>query len=378
VALPGSGFRNCLSVMLEMSFHLMEPYMASTLVSPVVASGSSTVIVGSLGYPINALYSGAQIVIGSGVNQEIVQVSDVDVPSNSFTATFAYTHPVGTIVQGATFPTQAASGDYFFSQREIAGYLARAQHEFMAEVPCVYGLNTQTVQIGQVYQPLICSAIQMERVASSSQYVALTSLTRAANVVTSVTQSPHGLVPGQKFSVYNPNDPSFTGAFKVLAVVNATSFTYKQVAANLTTSGGAIVLWLRLLETSSEELSIQNPFWRDQNITRLRAWGEDRSGNYRWLVDGKPASSFPCGILVSQRDTDSLELTDYFLVPDPILHAVKYKALAYCWGKNGEARDPLRQKYCDMRFNRLVLATRRWMDGTGMNTGSPESRMTGQ
>ena len=127
---------------------------------------------------------------------------------------------------GATFPVQASSGDYFFSQSEIQSYLARAQNQFLADVPSIFALNTQFVQIGNIYQQLVCDAITMERVASSSQWVALScQLTRySATMVLAiwrrrqrqaVSQSPHGLILDQKFSIFNPLDPSFAGAFTV-------------------------------------------------------------------------------------------------------------------------------------------------------------------
>jgi hypothetical protein len=364
VAATGTGYRSVLSMMIELSFHLVESILYSTLTTAVAAPGSTTVVVGSLGTPKNALYVGAQIVIDFGTaNQEVVAVTNVNESASAFTAVFTFAHAIGATVIGATFPTQATSGDYFFSQSEILGYLARAQNEFLAQVPCIFSLNTQFVQFGQIYQQLVCDAIEMHRVASSSKYIALTSLTRTSGTVTAVSQSPHGLSQGSKFSIYNASDPSFTGAFKVGTVIGPDSWSYPQDQPDGSATDGAAVLWLRLYETSQEELSIQDPFWRNQNLSKLSSWYEDRTGNYKWGVNGKPASQFPVEVLVSQRDTDTLAMTDYFLVPDVTLHAVKYKALSYCWGKDGEARDQLRQKYSEMRFDRLILATRRWMDG---------------
>src|ERR1700685_2115280 len=310
MALPGIGYRTVLSVMLEMSFELVEPIISTTLTSPVSAPGAATVTVGSLGFPVSALYIGAQVVVDTGNNQEIVTVTAVNPAGPSFTAEFIFAHVIGAWVVGATFPTQAASGDFFYSQSEIQSYLARSQNEFLAQCPCIFGLNTQLVQFGQIYQSLVCDSITMERVASSAMSVSITSLTRSGNIVTAVSASPHGMIPNQKFSIYNPLDPSFIGAFRVATVISLTSWTYSQYQPNGSTTGGAAVLWLRLLETSSEELSIQNPFWRNTNITQIRAWYEDRTGNYRWGVDGKPATTLPAEVLVTQRDTDTLAATD--------------------------------------------------------------------
>ena len=349
-----------------MGLHLVEPFIYTTLTSAVNAIGTASPSVASLGIPINALYVGAQIVIDVGNNQETVTVTNVNPGTNTFTANFTFTHAIGAQVVGATFPTQATSGDYFFSQTEILSYIARAQHEFLAQVPCIFQLNTQTVQFGQVYQQLVCDAIEMHRVASSAQFIALTSLTRSGNLVTAVSQSPHGLALNQKFSIYNPNDPSFIGGFRVGTVINSTSWSYTQDQPDAVSSGGAAVLWLRLYETSQEELSIQNPFWRNQNLSQLSAWYEDRTGNYKWGVNGKPATNLPVEVLVSQRDTDTLGFTDGFLVPDIMLHFVKYKALEYAWSKDGEQRNKLLADYAGMRFNRGVMAVKRWLDGMGM------------
>ena len=339
MAIPGTGYRNVLSVMLEISFHLLEPIISTTLTSAVSASGSATVTVGSLGIPSNALYIGAQVVVDTGVNQETVTVTYVNESASAFTASFIFTHAIGAPVMGATFPVQASSGDYFFSQSEIQSYLARAQNQFLADVPSIFALNTQFVQIGNIYQQLVCDAITMERVASSSQYVTLSSINRLAfsgygvggygvvGNVQAVSQSPHGLILNQKFSIFNTLDPSFVGAFTVTSVVDAYTFNYIQNAPAGNTTGGAAILWTRLYETSQEELSIQDPFWRNQNITRLSNWFEDRTGNYQWGVNGRPASQFPVEVLVTARDTDTLAMTDGFLVPDIMLHFVTLKAL---------------------------------------------------
>ena len=378
MALPGSGYRSVLSVMLEMSFTLLEDIVYTSITTAVSAPGSATVVVGSLGIPRNAVYIGARLVVDPGTaNQEIVTVTNVNPSASSFTAGFNFAHPIGALVVGATFPVQAASGDPFFTQVEILSYIARAQHEFLASVPCIFGLNTQTVQFGQIYQQLVCDAIEMHRIASSSQYIALTSLTRSSGTVTAVSVSPHGLSATQKFSIYNPLDPSFVGAFKVAGVTNTTTFTYTQDQPDASTTGGAAVLWTRLYETSSEELSIQDPLWRNQNITKLSSWYEDRTGVYKWGVNGKPASAFPVEVLVSTRDTDTLAMTDGFLVPDVLVAYIKYGALRYVFEKDGEQRDPLRAKYCAMRFARGIATTQRWLDGMGIGTGMQKAAARG-
>jgi len=363
MAQVGSGFRSVWSVMLEMSFELIEPYLYSTTASAVASAGTATIQVNTLGYPVPAVFVGAQLVIDSGLSQEIITVTafNTTITPPTITATFAVPHLSGVQIIGATFPTQAASGDVFFSQSEILSYLARAQNVFLSDVPIIFALNAQTVQVGQTLQPFPCDIVEAARIASSYQNVALTSLIRSSGTVTATSQSPHGLSANEAFAIIQSPDPTFDGAFTVATVPDSTHWTYPQSGINTSTSGGGFAgLWLRLLEVSFEELAMQNPAWRNTYITSLRNWFEDRQGLYQWGTGGIPASNFPVEILCSIRDTDTLQLTDGFLTPDVFLHAVRWKALQFCLEKDGEQRDANRAQYCKMRYDRLVVAVRRW------------------
>jgi hypothetical protein len=351
-------------MMMELSFHLVEPTLYCTTLSAVAAPGVATVQLQNLGYPVNACYDGAELVIDSGLSEEIVTVSGFNAASTppTITATFALPHAAGVQAVGATFPTQAQSGDYFFSQTEILSYIARAQNQFLSDVPMIFALNTQTVTVGQVIQPVVCDMIEIARIASSYQNVALVSLSRLNNVVTATSVSPHGLIPGEKFAIFQSPDPNFDGAFNVGMVTGPTTWTYPQVGLNeLISGGGWVGLWLRLLEVSQEELSMQSPFWQAQFITKISSWWEDRAGIYRFGVNGKPSTNLPVSVLCAIRDTDVLLLTDGLLVPDPFLHYTKYKALEYCYSKDGEQRDSSRAAYCKARYDRGVAISRRWL-----------------
>lgn len=358
--------------MIEISCHLLEDFVWTTLATAVPIPGISTVMVNSLGINRNAVYVGARLVVDTGVNQEIVTVTAVNPAANTFSAAFNFAHAIGTLVQGATFPVQAASGDPLFTQSEILGYIARSQHDFLMECPVHFRASTQFAEFGQIYQQLPCDTIELAHISSSTMSVALAVLDRTSNVVTAASVSPHGMIPGQKFSVYNVPDPSFVGAFTVASVIDPVTLTYIQYAPDADiadATGGSLILWKRVYLTDQESLYQQNPFWRNQNITEIRSAYEDRTGNYRFGINGKAATRFPLEIVVSIRDTDTLEMTDGFLVPDLCLHIVKYKALEYVWGKDGEVRNPLLQKYCEMRFRRGVMAVQRWLDGVGIETG---------
>jgi len=380
MAFPGLGYRTVWSMMLEIGFALVEPWLYTTTSSAVAAPGPATIQVPTLGYPVPAVYVGAQLVIDIGLSQEIVTVTAFNAASvpPTITATFSVPHASGVQLIGATFPTQAALGDQFYTQSEILSYIARAQNTFLTDVPMIYALNTQTVQVGQVLQPLVCDSVSIARIASSYQNIALASLTRSGGTVTAASISPHGMTVGEKFAILQAPDPGFNGAFTVGAIVDSTHWTYSQSGANESVSGGGYAgLWLRLLEVSQEELSMQDPFWRDRFITRLSSFYEDRVGLYTFGLNGQPSSNFPVEILCSIRDTDVLAMTDGFLVPDPMLHYVKYKALEFAWSKDGEQRSPQLQAYAKARYDRGVAISRRWTGWAGSMGGQSQQQIAG-
>jgi len=378
MAQVGLGYRSVWSMMFELGLHLVEPYLYSTTTSAVTTPGTATIGITSLGTPVSACYVGAQIIIDSGLSQEIVEIAGVNPNTTppTITATFAVPHATGVQVIGPTFPTQAASGDPFFTQTEILSYIARGQNQFLADVPLVFSLNTQNVTVGQVLQPLVCDSIEIHRIASSYQNVALASLARLNGTVTATSTSPHGLTQSEKFAIIQAPDPNFDGAFKVATVTGPTTWTYQQSGPDELISGGGYAgLWLRLLEVSQEELSMQNPFYRDNFATKLTSWFEDRTGLYQFGVNGRPSTGLPIEILCSVRDSDTLEMTDGFLVPDPFLHYIRYLSLSYAFSKDGEQRDPMRAAYCKQRYDRGVMITRRWMGWAGGMGGRAEQQM---
>lgn len=110
----------------------------------------------------------------------------------------------------------------------------------------------------------------------------------------------------------------------------------------------------------------QGSGWRNQFLIALNSWFEDRTGLYQWGVGGKPAAGFHVEIISSMRDSDTLVLTDGFLVPDICLHFVKFKALEYAWSKEGECRSPMMAQLMSKRYERGVFAVRRWMSAAGL------------
>jgi uncharacterized repeat protein (TIGR01451 family) len=70
--------------------------------------------------------------------------------------------------------------------------------------------------------------------------LAITSITRTAGVVTVVTAAAHGLPQGPRVTVAGVPLAGFDGSFAISAVVDATSFRYRQAGANQASAGGAV------------------------------------------------------------------------------------------------------------------------------------------
>lgn len=356
MASAGVGYRTAGDVLCEMSLHLLQEIVLTTTSAPVVA-GSQTVPVGST----TAMYVGAEVAVEPYTAlAEVVTIAAVS-PGVSFTAVFANAHASGVQVIGATFPTQEQT-DPIFTQSEMLGYLSRANNEYLSKCPVSYALAAQNLTFGQVYQNTPNTCIEINRIAVSTYYCQLVSLTRVNDVVTVVAASPHGLVQDSTFSVQN-STAGFSGAFAVATVVNATTFTYVQIASDGTTTGGAIISFSRIYETTSAEITMADRNWKNSYVNTPTAWAEDRAGLYRWLINGKASSNFPCELLMSVRDEDSLTLLSGFLVPDTLVPYLKYKALAYAFMKDGIMQDQQRAAYCESRFDRGVAATNRFLLG---------------
>lgn len=363
-------------MLIEISLHLLQPFVFTALADPVLAGNS---VVAQVPTTAN-MYAGAQLVIDTGVNQEVVTVISIGTtsspPGPEFTANFSLSHGAGAIVAGATFPLQAAT-DPLFTTNEMALYVSRAQNQFLLDVPCIFQITHQTVAIGKILQATPANAIEIEHIASSALDVPITSASRVSNVVTVTTQSPHGLTPGSKFSLFG-SGTAFAGDGAFVAITaSGSTLTYTQIAADASTTTGSIVIWTRLYETTQQELGMaQGSGWRNQFLAALNSWFEDRTGLYQWGVGGIPATGFPIEMISSMRDTDTLALTDGFLVPDLCLHGVKYLALSYCWSKEGEARNLMMAQLCKMRYDRIVLAVKRWMSAAGL-MGTPDEPLVG-
>ena len=360
MANPGNGYRTANDVLTEVSLHLVCPYV-NTVLTGAVGTGLQTVGVASLGLPVNSIYVGAMIIVGAGAAREIVVVTATSPPPNpTITAVFANPHVPGDPVIGATFPLQAET-DPIFTQQEMLGYLARAQNEFLQAIPCIYAVFKQTAIIGQIVQVTPGTSVELNRVACSQIANPITTLTRLGGLVTATFVDPHLQKVNNTFWVSEPADPTFEGVFQVASVPDPNTITYLQNSPNATTTGGYIAYYVRMYETTQEQLNLVNRQW--QATPGLpTSWFEDRTGLYRWGLSPKPYVETPLELLCSIRDTDTLGLLDGFAVPDCVLPYIKYRCLEYAFSKDGVFHDGERAAYCGERYKRGVLTVARFID----------------
>jgi len=372
MSIPGVGYRFACDVLCEVSLHLVEPICLTTISAFYLVGGWGSGGWGASGWgtgpttiqvaSTNAMYVGAQIILGWGLTtQEVVTIIGITSSGYIFTTTPANSHEPGETILAPTFPTQAPT-DQFFTQAEMLGYLSRAQNEFLADCPVYYQLTQQNLAYGQIFQNTPANCIEINRVAASTYYSVITSITISGGVATVVTASPHGLQVGSTVFIQNPA-AGFGGCYEVASVPSPTSLTYPTESADGTATGGAILYFSRIYETTQSELSMTDRTWRNEFVGTPQSWFEDRSGLYRFGVGGKPASNFPIELLCSIRDTDTLGLLDQFLVSDTLVYLLKYKVLQYAFSKDGIQQDPARASWCDERYKRGVMSVNRFLVG---------------
>lgn len=282
-----TGYKIANDVLTEMSFHLVEPIVNTTITSifaegygdggygdggfgdPPDGPGSYVVYVGST----TAMYTGAMILIGAHTaNQEVVTI--LAVGDNYFNALLVKTHVTGETVTGATFPV-GEMPDPFYTQSEMLSYIANAQNDYLVRVPVIYNVVAQAFASRQKTQTMPADTIQIERIAY----------------------------------------------------------------------GGSA-----LYEQSQTSLDLLNYTWSQQAATNPTLWFEDRTGFMTYGLDQIPLNAFSVEVLYAQRAAATLGLSDAFLLPDAFLTYVKYGALAEVFSKDGEQRDPERAQYCAQRF----------------------------
>jgi len=362
MAIPGTGYRTVCDVLCEISYHLLEEIVQATCTSfapgPVITVSNQT-----------AMYDGAQAVVGWGLSTaEVVTITALNSFNTINTTPLVNSHNPGETILGPTFPYEEPT-DPFWSQTQMLEWISRANNELLSQVPVAYALFYQNLTYGTIFQNTPPTCIEINRAAVSQYMTVITSLTRTGNVVTLVSESPHGLVPGSTCFIQSAT-VGFGGVFEVATVISPTSFTYPQVASNGSATGGSILYFSRMYETTQAERTQTDRAWRNEYAASPLQWFEDRSGLYRWGVGNKAASNYPVELLCSIRDSDTLGLLDGFLIPDTLVYLLSYKVMAYALSSENEQSDPVRAKYCEDRFQRGIAAINRYLLGMGIGSTS--------
>lgn len=383
------GSRRVIDVLAEISGHLVEPVLQTTLVTFALQGhgeggygqggyGSSIVTGVVIDVPIEFyLYVGADIILNyQGDTEEVVTVTAVNYAQNSFSCDPIHQHYPGEPVFGATFPTQAST-DPLFTQAEIMAYLSQAQNDFITKVPLVLELFPLTpVSIGQQYQSLPANTIELERVSllnQSSSSASISQISLVDGAVTAILAGPvPDWTPGLEVMVQGVGEGGAAfdtppGQTIVLSeVLNAlgewiVSWTLPGVS-NTNAVGGKISVpkMTRLYESSLEQISMSDPNWQMNTFSpQPTKWYEDRTGLYGWGMAPVPRSSYFVELLCSITDTQELSMLDSFLLPDCFVPYVKYKAMADALSKDGEQRSPTMCGFFLQRYNfGLMLADR--------------------
>jgi hypothetical protein len=379
------GQRQVVDLLAEVSYHTVEPVFNQTLASPI-GPGSNLTITLNPSSPIPAteyLYAGALIVVGwHGADAEQVTVQSVT-GNNTFVASLVNAHVAGESVFGATFPTQVPT-DPVWTQAEVIGYIAQAQNEFLTKVPLIFELwPPETILLGQVYQTVPNTAIEMERVSLNNPAnnidFAIGSITRLNGTVTAViptSTSSDTWTPGLPILVLGVSNNTFNSVSNYVTFPletvspDGTTLTWAQTGSNTTSSGGFVErpVWTRLYEGSQMQIAMQNP-QAFGNMGIPQKWFEDRAGIYGWGVSPVPNAGYFVELLTSIRGSESLGLLDYFLVPDVFVMYLKFKTLQFCWTKDGVQASPSLARYAGARFDFGVMLADRYLRNVVMKVG---------
>lgn len=392
------GKRQVCDLMAEIGLHLLEPLTLQTLASPVNAGSAVTITLDPSSprtfpyapqFPTTYLYPGAQVVLGwHGDDAEAVTVIEV-LNGTQFIANVVNSHVAGETLFGATFPTQQPT-DPIFTQDEVIGYIAQAQNEFLAKVPLIFGFfPNNLVNLGQTYQTVPGTAIELERVAVQSTPVAfdIASISRSANTVTcvlSTTANADSWTPQLAILVQGVTDNSFNSANNAtftLATVSADglTLTWSQTVADASSSGGQVLrpVQTRLYESSQEQIAMKDPWWFSQGGQPPTNWYQDRTGVYGYGLAPPPQGNYYMELLCSTRASETLGLLDYFAIPDIFLIYPKYKVLQWCWEKDGVQRSPSLARFCQGRFDFGVMLADRFLRSVVEKIGPMGAAMGG-
>jgi hypothetical protein len=248
------------------------------------------------------IYSGALLLAGTVENIE--QITVLTVTSDSFTAVFKNQHYASEYLVGSTFPSGQIDHP-LFTQQEILGYIADVQNEFLLKTRSIYGVT------GTFSEP---PDIEVE--VGNRFYAQPEQAIRVERIFSLV------LDPG-----------------------------------------------IDLYETTQSDLDLGDYAW-PATPGPPSQWFRDQIDTGIFGVYPNPNVTGSLELWYSKRgplgNAGVLTLLSTLLIPDVMVHYVKYGVLSLCWGKDGESHNPLRAEYCQKRFDLGIVLVNRFMEGIGI------------
>jgi hypothetical protein len=112
---------------------------------------------------------------------------------------------------------------------------------------------------------------------------------------------------------------------------------------------------------------MDNPGWMyDTPSDPPDHWFRDRMDVKKIGFHPAPANTVSAGIWASLSYPTALALNTVLLVPEPFCHILKYEVLSHVFKKDGEQKDPMRAKYCNRMFQVGIIASLKFIIGTGL------------
>jgi hypothetical protein len=126
-----------------------------------------------------------------------------------------------------------------------------------------------------------------------------------------------------------------------------------------------------LWDTTQSDLDWENSLWPTQT-SALRAWYQDQILFQSIGFSPPPQSALNVRLIYSQKVLTVPNLTTPFIIPDPMVMALKWRMLALALSKDGEQRDPERAKFCQAMYEMLVMVSKKFMEGVMARVRSDE------
>jgi hypothetical protein len=304
-------------ILEDVSYVTFQPLVNTTLGTSFVAGVQTTMPPSMVG-----IYPGAQILVGTPANQELVTVTSTEFVN--FVATFANSHASTDPIYGATFPLGQTDAPLYY-QSEMVGYLTEVQNDFLLKVQPLYEVTAAAISTGIRYYPQPASCIRLERLALS------------------------GVAAGGGYGVGPYGQFPYGGSAPANQVI------------------------MDLYETSQSSLDLSDPYWQTKQ-NPPQQWFRDETGG-KFGVFPLPSGNYTGEMWYSVRAANlGNTIETILLVPDIFRQFMVFGVLARAYSKDGEMRDPNRARYFQKRYDLGIVMASKFMTGLGVRMSQGASR----